>query len=254
MEHFDNTTTHRAAEETAPDPRLYDAVTRDDHMEIIRLVTSGSSPNATDPHFGVPAAYWAADLGHALSLQILLSLGADRDCVGFDGERPLHSAARRGDLACTAVLLISRADTRALNRRLEQPLHLSSAGGNLAVSYLLLACGADTAAADERGLTPAGRAEEYGYTLLELLFTCFKALTVWADGSDLLSQSLAFGQLRSRLKAFGLDGDPQADSRRLHPLTKLRVPVERPQPTTIPQAAGLAVRSSIADAGTELMM
>ena len=59
-------------EAAAPDAQLYEAVTRDDYLEVVRLVTAGSNPNATDPCFGVPVTYWAADLGHVRTLQILM--------------------------------------------------------------------------------------------------------------------------------------------------------------------------------------
>lgn len=248
------TRAHATGEAGRPDPDLYEAVTRDDHLEVMRLVTSGSSPAATDPHFGIPVAYWAADLGHSRSLQILLSLGADRECVGFGGERPLHSAARRGDLACAAVLLISRADARAVNAALEQPLHVSASGGNLAVSYLLMACGADKSEADARGLTPAARAEEYGYTLLELLFTWFDARDARPPALEAFRPSLAFGQLRAWLNSFGLAGEPETDASRLHPLTRLAVAVERPQPTTAPRGILPPARASISEAGADLLM
>jgi hypothetical protein len=237
------------SEAAAPDARLYETVTRDDHLEVVRLVTAGSNPNATDPCFGVPVAYWAADLGHVRTLRILLSLGADRECVGFDGERPLHAAARRGDLACAAVLLMCRADTRSVNQKLEQPLHISSACGNVPVSYLLLACGAERDAADRRGRTPAARAEEGGYALLEFLFTWFEARAAGREGLSAIYSSLAFRKLCSWLVSFGLSCNPSSDARKLHALTRLPVPVERPQPTTALICHGLPARRGITDAG-----
>lgn len=223
---------HPFTDQTAdgePDDRMFEAVRRDDYLEIIRLVEGGASPRATDPCFNLPVAYWAAEFGHAISLQVLISLGADKDCTGFDGERPLHVAARKGDLSCAAVLIITRADLNAVNHKLERPLHTSSSFGNLAVSYLLIISGADVAARDRKGRTPAERAEEFGYTLLEFTFTWLGEAGRDGDACGALLSSLPFRMVKRWLTGFGLTGRPAEDARHLHMLTRLHEPCERGQ-------------------------
>ena len=48
---------HPFTDQTAdgePDDRMFEAVLRDDYLEIIRLVEGGASPCATDPCFNLP--------------------------------------------------------------------------------------------------------------------------------------------------------------------------------------------------------
>lgn len=236
-----------------PDGEMFEAVRRNDYLEVIRLVERGSSPQATDPAFGMPVAFWAAEFGHATSLQVLICLGADKDCVGFDGDRPLHVAARKGDLACTAVLLITRADTEALNLKLERPLHTSSSFGNLAVSYLLLIGGADRTAKDGKGRTPAERAGELGYTLLEFTFAWLSESSPGGECCAALRCSLAFRMVRRWLAKFGMSGIPSEDGRQLHILTKLQEPCEAGQHPTAP-VGDFTPRGLITEAVADVVM
>jgi hypothetical protein len=201
---------------------LYSAVLAGDYLKVVGFASSGGDVTSAEPSFDIQMPYWAADRGHARTLQVLVTLGADKDCRGFNGDRPAHVSARKGDVASAAVLLVCGADPNALNDDLENPLHVASYYGHVASSYILLLAGSDPSAKNRGGLTAADVSAERGDALLEFLHTWHQ---LCANGEDtprrLAESSLPFTLLKRELLRFGLTADPDFDRKHLHALTRL---------------------------------
>jgi hypothetical protein len=212
-------------EEIVASAELYAAVLSDDYCKIIGCAEGGEDVRGLDPHFGVAMPFWAVERGRARTLQVLITLGADKDCRGFNGDRPIHSSARRGDIASTAVLLITGADLRAVNADLDTALHLSTYFGHEALTYILLACGADTTATNKAGLRPAEVAAINGDTALEFLHAWHQTCSSQSAGAQNLRRraesTLPFTLLKRRLNLYGMTASPEVDRNRLHALTRL---------------------------------
>ncbi|MDQ3651989.1 MAG: ankyrin repeat domain-containing protein, partial [Acidobacteriota bacterium] len=92
--------------EETPDGDLLLATVTGDHQWLIEALASGADVNAVDRRYGWPMLYWAAQKKMmSMSVVVLLGAGADPHARGFDGETPLHAAARWGELASIAVLV-----------------------------------------------------------------------------------------------------------------------------------------------------
>ncbi len=223
--YFHHDTPRPGGSDSSDASRLYAAVLADDYLRVIRFAEGGGDVRITDPAFGFAMPYWAAERGHTRTLQVLITLGADKDCRGFNGDRPAHVVARRGDLASAAALLICGANADAVNDDLDAPLHTSTDNGHEACTYLLLIAGADHSSKNRAGLTPQDICTARGDTALEFLHTWYK-ITSGTDHDPALLRltqtSLPFALLARQLRRHGLTAKPAFDRHHLHALTRLR--------------------------------
>ena len=96
--------------------------------------------------------YWTPDSAEQIA-QALLAAGANVNALDVDGQSPLHQAARFSNGPVQA-LLAAGADVEAVeHRKLWRPLHIAARAGNLAAVEALLAGGADVLARDRDGAT-----------------------------------------------------------------------------------------------------
>jgi ankyrin repeat protein len=96
-------------------------------------------------------------------LSMVLSMGADVNAVGSDGNRALDIACLKGDAASARILLEHGANPSLRNKSGSTPLHDAALSGNKDVVEMLLASGADLTAEDpEAKATPLHFAASFG--------------------------------------------------------------------------------------------
>jgi len=127
----------------------------DDSLKITALLLDqGADMRAKDPE-GQGALHWAAAVGNAGVVDLLISKGAEVDAKDtLYGRTPLHLAANTADAKTAAILLENGAGITARDTSGCQPIHLATQAGNVEVLHLLLDKGADVAATENHGGTP----------------------------------------------------------------------------------------------------
>lgn len=114
---------------------------KEGHHEIVALLlANGANPNKINPNGKSSAFHLAVVNGHVKVINsILAHKGRKSTEIGDANEwKPIHLAARNGDLACLSALLQGGARIEATNNELFTPLILSASAGHVdAVAYLL---------------------------------------------------------------------------------------------------------------------
>ncbi|XP_053481272.1 cyclin-dependent kinase 4 inhibitor C [Ictalurus furcatus] len=90
------------------------------------LLRAGADPNVPDPSGGLTVTHDAARDGHADTLQVLLSYGADVSLQDNAGNLPLHLAAREGHQPAVELLAPRTAHPFQPNYAGLTPLQLAS--------------------------------------------------------------------------------------------------------------------------------
>jgi len=136
------------------------------------LLIAGAKVHASESNQGQTALMWAAAMGHAEVVRLLLSYGADttsRTTAAFDrlpntcricdwkpsqgGFTPLMFAARSGDMETARLLLEAGANPDEATSEAGNSLVIASASGHEDLAIWLLNMGADPDSADENGVT-----------------------------------------------------------------------------------------------------
>jgi hypothetical protein len=130
------------------------------HLEVASLLLeSGADPNSRDMMGRVPLhrVSQGGQLGMELSQRIgiarlLVNYGAKVDVTdGFEGDTPLHAAARSGYRNIAELLVESGASLDVKNRNQQTPLHVGCANGRLGVSRFLIDRGSDIHSREKEG-------------------------------------------------------------------------------------------------------
>ena len=139
-----------------------------DDVPIIKaLLAAGTAPDARvggrGDYVGYTPVHFAAHMGNAAALTVLLDAGVPVDCLGdprfASYETPLCAACGSWMRNIEEVqLLLQRGAAVNPGPQLAIPLHEAASRGNAGVMNLLLAAGADPNAADEDGNTAMHRA------------------------------------------------------------------------------------------------
>ena len=111
---------------------------------------------------GVTPLHWAAEMGTAEHVQLLLEHGADPDAKNLAGSTPLLVAAKFGKTEIAVALLEGKADPSSANAVGLTPLIFAAQRGHGEIVKALLKAGADPAHQDRRGKTAADYASERG--------------------------------------------------------------------------------------------
>lgn len=114
----------------------------------------------------------AATNGHAATLDLLVTLGAnvDQGKAGGSGATALHLAIQEGKLECVVRLLSNNASADVKKGNGTVPLHAAAAGGHADAARLLLDASADVNSRDDAGWTAHAIAASLGnLALVELL-------------------------------------------------------------------------------------
>ena len=103
--------TSEQARQRLPRAALVHAVAAGRTERVLQLLQHGTDPDSVDEH-GTGAVHMAAIGGHAALLQALLQAGASVNRAARDkrAARPLHCAARAGDVRCVQLLLRAAAN------------------------------------------------------------------------------------------------------------------------------------------------
>ena len=112
---------------------------------------------------GFTALHCAAFNGHAEVLKLLLDAGADRNTAQEEGATALHLATWEGHLEIVRLLLDAGADKDCARTNGRMPLHLAAVKGHLEVVRLLLDAGAEKDCATPDGFTPLHHAANKGH-------------------------------------------------------------------------------------------
>ena len=131
-----------------------DAAEANDLAAAARLLDDGAHVNASDKG-GATALIWAARHGNLDFVHLLLSRGAERECVDNFGLTPLLAAVAvgRGDFAGELLKLQFNAAARGQVRG-ETALALAAGQGDAVLVGRLVAAGADIDARNSNGVTP----------------------------------------------------------------------------------------------------
>lgn len=109
------------------------------------------------PHekfFWLYPLHWAAQLGYANIVTLLLEHGADINAKGFNGLTPLHLAVRYGHEITARILIEKGANVKASDDQNRTIFYMACVGNNLRlVEFLASVEGVDINAKTARGLT-----------------------------------------------------------------------------------------------------
>jgi truncated hemoglobin YjbI len=156
---------------------LHDAAQAWDIERLRLLLSFGADVNARNFEGGHTPLYYAAnhvDLsrpadGKAVA-ETLIRHGAEVDIhSGPIRGTPLHTAARRGNVAVGSVLLSAGADLEARDIKGETPLRRALNCRQQGMIELLLAHGANPDSPDKRGVTPRQVAKKRGLRIREVI-------------------------------------------------------------------------------------
>lgn len=156
---------------------LHDAISKDDHAKVERLLEGGENVNTRDEYGDTPL-HWAAAAGRPQMVELLLKHGADINARGENGRTALISVVteiggfadedREERYSSTAILLINKgADVTVIDTLGKTALHQAAYYGMLDVAKELIKKGADVNANGGAG-TPLHEATEY-LDMVELL-------------------------------------------------------------------------------------
>jgi uncharacterized protein len=158
--------------ERATSLTIWEAAALGRDANVLRLIDADRSlinAYAPDGHFPLGLA---AFFGHAATVRLLLSAGADVDAVARNSMRvqSLHAAVASRNLEAVTAIVEHGANVNARQQAGYTPLMGAASAGRLDIAELLLARGADPALISEDGKSAAVIAQEHGHaSLAELL-------------------------------------------------------------------------------------
>ncbi len=98
-----------------------------------------------------------------ISLNVLLSEGADIDTVDAEGNTPLMIASKIGNPRMLRIILVHNPDVNAVNNIGETALMIAAENGQYSVVQQLIENGADVNAKNHAGLTALGLSIRFGH-------------------------------------------------------------------------------------------
>lgn len=132
---------------------VFDLAALGDTAGLRRAIHADPGATSAISADGFTALHFAAFLGGAGAVEVLLDAGADANAVADNDMRvqPLHSAAALGDVEACRLLISSGADPDGRQVGEHTPLHEAAMTGNSALVDLLLEAGADATARNAEG-------------------------------------------------------------------------------------------------------
>ena len=195
---------------------LFIATVTGDSEALGVAIEGGANVNGVDGRYGWPYLYWAAQKRMSVSVLMLLDGGADANRRGFNGEAPLHAAARWGVLGSIILLLPFGAGVNARDNKNRTPLFHAAHYGRFLAAYLLLARGADA--------TIAGTGKRPGIPLLTATKRGHREIAGLLAGERVSEKNVAM------MKRYGLSGEMAQDVRNWPSLMKKHVVDYGPKP------------------------
>ena len=150
-------TSWAATDKLQPRAALVHAVAAGRTERVLALLQHGTDPDSVDEH-GTGAVHMAAIGGNAVLLQALLQAGASVNRAARDklAARPLHCAARAGDVKCVQLLLRAAANPLKRDAARRLPLERCQEGSAELRALLLRAMSQAQAGAPGHRRTPSG--------------------------------------------------------------------------------------------------
>jgi ankyrin repeat protein len=160
---------HRAAlalVAAGADLNEFDLAALGDTEALRRVIAEDADAPRSRSADGFTALHFAAFLGGAGTVEVLLDAGADANAVADNDMRvqPLHSAAALGDVEACRLLIAAGADPNARQVGDHTALHEAALTGNSALVNLLLEAGADPAARNADGRDAFAFAADNGHS------------------------------------------------------------------------------------------
>ena len=106
-----------------------------------------------------------------ISLNVLLSEGADIDTVDAEGNTPLMISSKIGNPRMLRIILVHNPDVNAVNNMGETALMIAAENGQYSVVQRLLEEGADVNATNQAGLTAMDLSVRFGHREITSLLT-----------------------------------------------------------------------------------
>lgn len=122
----------------------------------------GALPAEPKPGLQRSALWRAAAAGRSDEVERLTARGTPLDRADIDGDTPLHTALRHGQLSTASLLIARGADAGRPAQHGVTPLLLAAAGGHAGLTAQLLQAGADPNARDRFGRTALQEAARRG--------------------------------------------------------------------------------------------
>lgn len=115
--------------------QLIDLVKSEDLKELENILMD-SSINASEicndlDSNGWTAFTFAVEIGSLDVVELFLKYKINADEPNFSGNRPIHCACSKGDVAIARVLLDTGVDVNAVDNELWQPIHYASEKGDI---------------------------------------------------------------------------------------------------------------------------
>jgi hypothetical protein len=150
------------------DLNVFDLAALGDVDGLRRVLASDPAAARAWSADGFTALHFAAFLGGAAVVDVLLDAGADPNAIAANDMRvqPLHSAAALGDVEACRLLIAAGADPNGRQQADHTPLHEAALTGNAKLAELLLASGADATARNAEGRDALSFAEERGHAAI----------------------------------------------------------------------------------------
>ncbi|NIM99876.1 MAG: hypothetical protein GTO24_17910 [candidate division Zixibacteria bacterium] len=143
---------------------IFDAIQRGESAQVSTILNNDvDALNLRDSDKRTPLHY-AAIVGKAGVVELLVEAGASLNCQDYQGFTPLHWAASRGHFDAAQILIRHGADVHLRTERGRTPLFLVAMNnGNIRLAQLLIDAGADINTEENSGATPLSYAPFRGF-------------------------------------------------------------------------------------------
>ena len=177
------------------------------HEEVVALLLGKGNNAETCDAEGYTLLHTAANKGYMSISELLLLNGADPNARAKGRETPLHLAARSGHHTIAQLLLQQGADCIKKTEEGQTALHYAAENGHVEVARVLLQSGVSVNSMAEYGETPLFRAVEAGHEYMVLLLLGYHVDigTTNFEGETVLHRAAAKGYvgIASRLIEYG---------------------------------------------------
>jgi hypothetical protein len=135
---------------------IYDLY-RNESLSLIRnyVIEHTADVNVKDRSNSTPLFFALEDPNNTMYAEKLLAKGALVDLQDWQGNSPLHVAAKHNNTKGILALQEKHPDPNIKNKLGQTPLHVASENGNLEIMKLLLSMGADITLKDSANKLPA---------------------------------------------------------------------------------------------------
>jgi len=121
---------------------IHMAAAKGDALAVQAFLRRGVKVDVPGPLHKSTPLHWAAGAGKVITMEVLISLGADVDALSNSDATPLHQAVLRNRPEAVKLLIRSNADLNSRNKSGHTPLDYAKANGWTELASLLQEAGA----------------------------------------------------------------------------------------------------------------